>query len=166
LLVQCSIISLFPTADRERDRKENETSASDNADTLGSLKILYTPATAVTRDIILRANRTFDTAGDLIALADQVANCSQFFLDNFNDSQLMAVDKVCGTLAPQSITTAVLLLAVRWIGHLQAKRSGLHIFCEHQFRQLGTDSRLAQQFITQQHLVHHVNSTQYVCSFS
>ena len=48
-----------------------------------SLKILYTPFTNLTRNIIQKANRTIDTVGQVIALADEVANCSQFFLDKF-----------------------------------------------------------------------------------
>lgn len=83
---------LSSTADRERDRRENKTSTT--TDNQGSLKILYTPYTNITRDIIKRANRTFETAGDIIALADEVANCSQFFLDNFEPAQLITVAKV------------------------------------------------------------------------
>ena len=70
-------------------RRENQTSSNQS-----SLKILYTPNTNFTRDVIKRANRTFETAGDIIALADEVANCSQFFLDNFDNKSLANVSKV------------------------------------------------------------------------
>ncbi len=89
--MQLSIImACCSAAERERARRENKTvSANQN-----SLKILYAPYTNLTLSIIKKANRTFETAGDLIALADQVANCSQFFLDNFHPAQLETVSKV------------------------------------------------------------------------
>ena len=48
-----------------------------------ALKILYTPVTDLTRSILKKANRTFETAVFFMEWSGQVANCSQFFLDNF-----------------------------------------------------------------------------------
>lgn len=59
-----------------------------------SLKILYALSTNLTLSIIKRANRTFETAGDIIALADEVANCSKFFLETFEPGQLTVVAEV------------------------------------------------------------------------
>ena len=82
-------------ADNARRRSENDTSSSDTPE--NSLKILYTPYTNVTLAVIQKANRTFDTAGQIIALADDVANCTQFFLENFppNSSALDGLREVC-----------------------------------------------------------------------
>jgi hypothetical protein len=48
-----------------------------------ALKILYTPQTNLTRSILEKANRTFETAVFVMDWSGQVANCTQFFLDNF-----------------------------------------------------------------------------------
>ena len=48
-----------------------------------ALKILYTPVTNLTKSILQKANRTFETAVFFMDWSGQVANCSQFFLDNF-----------------------------------------------------------------------------------
>lgn len=48
-----------------------------------ALKILYTPQTNLTHSILEKANRTFETAVFFMDWSGQVANCSQFFLDNF-----------------------------------------------------------------------------------
>ena len=48
-----------------------------------SLKILYTPYTNLTLSIIKKANRTFDSLGQVMALAQQVSQHSRYFLENF-----------------------------------------------------------------------------------
>ena len=58
------------------------------------VKVLYTPINNITLGIMKNANRTFETIAQLIALADQVRNCSQFFLDNFDPDSLSAVRQV------------------------------------------------------------------------
>lgn len=59
------------------------------------MKIPYTPATNLTLSIVKKANRTFETAAQLMAFADQVANCSNFFLDNFTPESLAGSREVC-----------------------------------------------------------------------
>ena len=47
------------------------------------MKILYTPHSEATSSVIQKANRTFDSIGQVIELARDIANCTQFFLDSF-----------------------------------------------------------------------------------
>ena len=72
---------------------ENEGGSLDDTPTRVSLKILYTPQTNLTHSILEKANRTFETAVFIMDWSGQVANCSQFFLDNFppNSSQVEQV---------------------------------------------------------------------------
>lgn len=72
---------------------ENETSSSSNVKQ-NSLKILYTPYTNLTLSIIKKANRTFNSVGLILTFADQVANCSEFFLENFPPESFGAVTSV------------------------------------------------------------------------
>ena len=62
---------------------ENEGGSLDDTPNKISLKILYTPQTNLTHSILEKANRTFETAVFVMDWTGQVANCSQFFLDNF-----------------------------------------------------------------------------------
>ena len=62
---------------------ENEGGKLEDSPSRVSLKILYTPQTNLTHSILEKANRTFETAVFFMDWAGQVANCSQFFLDNF-----------------------------------------------------------------------------------
>lgn len=69
---------------------ENEGGSLDDTPPKIALKILYTPQTNLTHSILEKANRTFETAVFVMDWAGQIANCSQFFLDNFppNSSQV------------------------------------------------------------------------------
>ena len=62
---------------------ENEGGSLDDTPAKIALKILYTPQTNLTRSILEKANRTFETAVFVMDWAGQIANCSQFFLNNF-----------------------------------------------------------------------------------
>ena len=62
---------------------ENEGGKLEDTPSRVALKILYTPETNLTRSILKKANRTFETAVFFMDWSGQVANCSQFFLDNF-----------------------------------------------------------------------------------
>lgn len=84
------MIMLSFLADHER-KSENQTSNN----TINTLKILYTPYTNLTLAVIKKANTTFETAAQILALADEVANCSRFFLDNFPPESLQGVSEVC-----------------------------------------------------------------------
>ncbi len=66
----------------------NETINETNNTEQIAFKILYTPLTNVTKAVIENANRTFETAGQVLALAQQVSDCSQFFLDQFPPESL------------------------------------------------------------------------------
>ena len=48
-----------------------------------ALKILYTPQTDLTRSILEKANRKFETAVFIVDWTGQIANCTQFFLVTF-----------------------------------------------------------------------------------
>ena len=74
-LLACLVIA-------EYERSKNESGSSPEKKQI-ALKILYTPPTLLTRAVVERANRTFETLAQVMALAQQVANCSQFFLKNF-----------------------------------------------------------------------------------
>ena len=79
---------------------ENGGGDLDQAPARVALKILYTPQTNLTRSILEKANRTFETAVFVMDLAGQIANCSQFFLDNFppNSSQVEQVRQLIDIL--------------------------------------------------------------------
>lgn len=61
-----------------------------------SIKVLYTPDTPRTRSIMEKANRVFTAAEYIQGSAEQVANCSQFFLDTFppNSSAVQRLNDV------------------------------------------------------------------------
>ena len=48
-----------------------------------ALKVLYTPNNNLTRSIMKKANRTFANVEYFRNWAEQVVNCSQYFLDSF-----------------------------------------------------------------------------------
>ena len=83
---------MFLTADRARN--ENKTNSSSSLYIQNSLKILYTPLTNLTLSIVKKANKTFDSVGLIVALADQVANCSDFFLQRFPPDSFGQVESV------------------------------------------------------------------------
>ena len=88
------IIFFRHTANHEKTGLDNSTGSSSNSDK-NSLKILYTPYTNLTLSIIKKANRTFESVGLVIGFAAQVANCSEYFLDNFPPESFATVRSVC-----------------------------------------------------------------------
>lgn len=67
-------------------------------------KILYSPNTARTREIITRANRTFAMFGFMRDWADQLDNCSTYFLEHYSPDSPLVVQlrSATGTLLTSS----------------------------------------------------------------
>ena len=70
-----------------------------------SLKVLYTPDNNLTRSIMTKANRTFAAAEFLQNWAEQVSNCSEYFLesyppDSLRVDRLRQVRRKCNVLSP------------------------------------------------------------------
>ncbi len=94
------------TAVKDREEEEAEEggsgsgSGSEDENQRISIKVLYTPDTPLTRSIMEKANRVFSVPEYFKEWAEQVANCSQFFLDTFppNSSAVQRLNDVRYTL--------------------------------------------------------------------
>lgn len=62
--------------------KHNVTNSTSEPDVF-RLKIMYYPHNSFTSELMAKANRTFSTAAFIMEWAGEVANCSDYFLDNF-----------------------------------------------------------------------------------
>jgi ABC-type multidrug transport system ATPase subunit len=65
-----------------RGRQKRDETEEFNETIRASPKILYSPDTKVTREIMKRANFTFSTVEFILKLLKQVDNCTDFFLEN------------------------------------------------------------------------------------
>lgn len=87
---------------------EDEGGSLDDTPEKVALKILYTPQTNLTHSILEKANRTFETAVFVMEWSGQVANCTQFFLDNFppDSPQVVRTRQVIDALVAANDGTA------------------------------------------------------------
>ncbi len=84
--------------DREREEDERGSGTEENVENHRvSIKVLYTPDTPLNRSIMVKANRVFSAPEYFKEWAEQVADCSQLFLDTFppESSAVQRLRDVC-----------------------------------------------------------------------
>ncbi len=84
--------------DREREEDERGSGSEENVENHRvSIKVLYTPDTPLNRSIMVKANRDFSAPEYFKEWAEQVADCSQLFLDTFppESSAVQRMSHVC-----------------------------------------------------------------------